>query len=60
VTQVKKERIKSQTSAPGIEPGPGDWASSAPRTETLPGTKTCLPILPYMLAVFIDIQSTSH
>ena len=64
VIQVKKERIRRQTSTPGIEPRPGDWESSAPSTKSLPRTKACLPILSYMLAVFIDysvnIPLTDH
>ena len=56
--------MKRQTSVPGIEPGPSDWESSAPSTKPLPGTKVCLPILPYMLAVFVDysvnIPLTDH
>ena len=42
----EEERIKRQTSVPGIEPGPSDWESSAPSEKPLPGTKVCLPILP--------------
>ena len=60
----EEERIKRQTFVPGIEPGPSDWESSAPSNKTLPGTKVCLSILPYMLAVFVDysvnIPLTDH
>ena len=59
-----EERIRRQTSIPGIEPEPSDWESSAPSDKPLPGTKVCLPILPYMLAVFVDysvnIPLTDH
>ena len=55
-----EERIKRQTSIPGIEPGPSDWESSAPSDKTLPGTKVCLPILPYMLCYSVNIPLTDH
>ncbi len=29
-----EERMKRQTSVPGIEPGPSDWESSAPSDKT--------------------------
>ena len=40
--------MKRQTPILSIEPGPSDWESSAPSTKPLPGTKVCLPILPYV------------
>ena len=46
--------MKRQASVAGIEPGPSDWESSAPRTKPLPRTDVCHPILSYMLPVFAD------
>ena len=60
LTQVKKERIKRQTSVPAIEPGPSDWESSAPSDKPLgpgsmPGTEVCLFILSFFTCVTIDL-----
>ena len=61
----EEERMKRQTSVLGIIPGPSDWEFSAPSTKPLRyHSKVCLPILPYMLPVFVDysvnIPLTDH